>query len=296
EGGDWFRWFSSAVDDAGEPIEREIMRVDDLKQPNCSIAGSFVSGFPSLALTFPAGEPGLLAGDVVALDPQHPGAVHRASDTELPVGVVTDAPGLLLGEDMSGVRPELLEQADAAARREQPDLAQALRQEWSTAQRARTDRVFVAVAGRVLLRVDPASAAVKSGDRLSVGRQPGKALRGAQGGAGLGIALGEWSGGDAPLAVLLAVSSAEAGAGIGRAPQASSHDAVWGSGSVPAGSDSAIVRDEALTAAHLPVVTFYGDPGSRFWIAERGAGYFVLRLAEPAAAGVSFGFEAALQH
>ena len=54
-----------------------------------------------------------------------------------------------------------------------------------------------------------------------------------------------------------------------------------------------VVYDSDLAPASHTVVSFYGDPGSRSWIAERGAGYIVVELAEPALADVEFGYQAA---
>jgi hypothetical protein len=291
--GQWFRWFSSAVDEQLQPVAREVMRLDDLKQPNLHLAGGFVTGLDTLALSFPASEPGLLPGDVVALDPQQPGAVRRAAagDAAAPVGIVTDQPGLLLGEAFRGVRPELLDRADEAARLEQHELAAALREEWLAAQRERTDRVFVAVAGRARVRVDAASAALDAGDLLSAGHQAGRAMRRAAGAASLGVALEAWAGGEDTVAVMLQAGP-PAAAASGKPDSAAA--SVWGSGIVPAGALSVVVQHAALTARHLPVVTFYADPGSRFWISERGPGQFVLQLAQPVGADTSFAYEAAL--
>jgi hypothetical protein len=61
-----------------------------------------------------------------------------------------------------------------------------------------------------------------------------------------------------------------------------------GSASMAAGERRLIVRDARLVAGSQPVITFYGDPGSRSWIAESGPGYFVVELVEPAPADVSF--------
>ncbi len=298
--GEWFRWFSSSVDAQSRVGLREIMRLDDLKQPNLNLSGGVISGLGSLALSFQAAEAGLLPGDVVALDPNQPGAVRRArnGDGLAPVGIVTDAPGLLLGEALEGVQPELLALADAAAQAEDHDLARSLRRQWTEAQLKRTDRVFVAVAGRVKLHVDSSSAAWQLGDVVGVGYQPGSALRHTGHGARLGLALQPWTGGQEAVEVLLQISPvAEATSAATPADplKFAGTQSVRGTGTIPAGADRVVVRDAALTAMHLPVVTFYGDPGSRFWISERGPGLFEVRLAQPVASEVSFGFEAAAQ-
>jgi hypothetical protein len=59
---------------------------------------------------------------------------------------------------------------------------------------------------------------------------------------------------------------------------------------LPTGALQAIIQHPLATPDSLPIVTFYDDPGSRAWVMERGQGYFVIALAEPAPAEVQFGF------
>jgi hypothetical protein len=215
--------------------------------------------------------------------------VRLARPGDAPAGVVVEAPGLLLGHDMDGVRAELLELASSAAQQGFYETAQALRVQWTELQAARDDIVLVAVAGRVTVSLEPSGAALRVGEVLGLATSPGRASRHLGGGPALGLALSDWNGGAGSVEMLLQIQQATA---AGQAPASAAEDVVHGLRTFHAGASTVVVQDGALTAGHLPIVTFYGDPGSRFWIAERGAGYFVLQLATPPAAAVEFGFEA----
>lgn len=237
-------------------------------------------------------------GSVVAVDPARPAHVVPAwrGLHEGVLGIVSTAPGALLGNgEVEGLHGDVLRAAYAMAAEKRFDLAETLEADWQRLEAARTDRVAVALSGRVPLRVDGSGGPIAPGDRLGLGAAPGLAARWAGSGPVVAIALEAWDG-QAP--ALLAFVHLDwspdarwqpltAGAQPGAAPAAGELPAApSGTSFFPAGFRELVVHGAGLTAQSQPVVTFFGDAGSRSWISERGPGWFVVALERPAAAGV----------
>jgi len=279
---DWFRWFGSTLsdDEVAEPLE--IMRLNDDERPDLHIRGSFQTREEAIAVMMSSFGPELLPGEVVALDPLNANAVVRASLQGLPpIGVVVEEAGLTLGKDMDGVAPELIAAANAAGWA--GDFAQQieLMQQWHAAQ-AQSNEVAVAFAGVAKVALSAGSPQPELGDQIGLSGQAG--LAACQTGAGpiIGVALTEGDGSGSVLALIRPLATVTPAAAS--APTA-------GTGLVPEGALQVQVQDSRLLPDQHPLITFYGDPGSRSWIEARGAGWFTLRLAEPSSAAVSFGWQ-----
>lgn len=63
-----------------------------------------------------------------------------------------------------------------------------------------------------------------------------------------------------------------------------------GEGQIVTGSATATVQSSTIGRDSRVMVTFRGDPGSRWWLSEVGDGYFVVRTAEPAPNDVAFDY------
>jgi hypothetical protein len=96
-----------------------------------------------------------VAGEVVSVDPEHPTFIKRAdrSTTATVLGIVSTAPGLILGNEIQGVRRP------------------------------------VALAGRVPLKVNAEGGDIRIGDHLALSSVPGVAMRATQSGVTVAIAL-----------------------------------------------------------------------------------------------------------
>jgi len=281
--GAWFSWW-----DNGQNLlfpSLEIMRLDH--NADLLVAGAVTPNGLDLAESYPTLDGSLRAGTVVAVDSLHAEHVRRAdlgSGTQV-LGIVSTRPGVKLsdGTALAGRRPELLEASRQALRVGELAAGQALRQEWIDTEAASEgrDQVWVALAGRVPVIIDRGSAPIRAGDALGLGQQAGTAARHAGVGPVLGIALQGWTGQDS----IVAFVQLETGA--------ASRPGVSGQGLLKAGVERVRVEHPALRSDSLPQITFLGDPGSRSWIEERGEGYFVLRLAEPAVQATAFGYHTA---
>lgn len=282
---DWFRWFGSHLPPGSFGAPLEAMRLNDDVTPDLYVKGSFKTGLPALAVMFSSSDDSLEPGDVVAIDPATPGAVVRASAQAglEPVGVVVEDAGVVLGEDMDGQQPQLMQLANQAALLGDTALEQHWLAQWAAAQE-QADTVRVAIAGVVPVKISASSPLPQVGDLLVASPQAGQAQRQVVPSASFGVALAGWDGSDT-LPVLLRASVPFPGA-----PAAAA--ASGGSGLVPAGAVQVQIKAPGLRAGANPVITFYGDPGSRSWIAARGEGWFTLQLAEPAPTDVSFGWQA----
>ncbi len=270
---------------------------------NLTVDGTVTSGGADLAEWYPTGaHADLPPGTVVAVDPAHPAHVLPAARGlhEGVLGIVSTLPGALLGNgEVEGLHGEALRAAYALAAEKRFDLAEALEADWDRLEAARTDRVAVALSGRVPLRVDGSGGPIAPGDRLGLGAAPGVAARYDGSGPVVGVALEAWDGQspallafvhldwspDARWQPLTAGAQADAAAQTDQPQGPQSGTALF-----PAGYRELVVNAPGLTPASQPVVTFYGDAGSRTWIAERGEGYFVVALAEAASADVELGW------
>ena len=114
----------------------------------------------------------------------------------------------------------------------------------------------------------------QTGDRLGLGAGTGRAARHQGVGPVVGIALEDWDGLADSIVAFVDIA----------------HDAgpATGQGAFLAGLMTAVVEVPGVTAGSLPMVTFLGDPGSRYWISERGEGYFAVSLALPAPTELTF--------
>ncbi len=237
----------------------------------------------------------LVPGTVVAVDTERSAHVVAAERyrAEAVIGIVTTDPGLVLGGSIKGSRPELLEASQAAFERGDESLAQQLRREWTATENSRIDQAAIALSGRVPVRIDPSSAPIASGEAIGLGYAPGLAARWDGSGPTIALALEDWDGrSDSVLAYVHLDLSPDASAATTSAPTQPVAPATRGGTAVlRAGSQSVIVRDDAASADALPMVTFYGNPGSWHWIAERGDGYFVVELQEPATSDVTLGYQ-----
>jgi hypothetical protein len=276
--GAWFQWF-----DNGENLAlfgSDIMRLDH--SGDLLVAGTVVPNGLDLAESYPTVDPSLGPGMVVAVDPdrsQHVLRAGLAGGTQV-LGIVSTQPGVALSDEqaMHGRHPELLMASRQAVLDGNPSLGRSLRQQWIESESIRTDRVYVALAGRVPVLIDPQTAAIRAGDALGLGSLAGTAARHPGYGPVLGVALEDWTG----LATLVAFVQLEIGQGA-PAP-------VTGEGVIPTGISSLVVQAEGLTPESLLGISFHGDPGSRHWISHRGHGYFVLELAAAAVRSTPFGF------
>ncbi len=282
---DWFRWFGSDEAEGVAGTLAEYMRLNDDIQPDLSIRGSFLSPQGSLAVKLPSADPSLEPGDVVALDPDSPGSVVRASAHGglQAMGVVVQDAGVVLGEDMDGVAPWLIQAANQAGWEGNVALKEQLMEQWAAAQDA-SNLVTVAIAGIVTVKLSAAAPAPALGDGLMVAHQDGLAQRQVGVAPAFAMAMADGAG-NASVAALLRPGPSASGEAALAAPS--------GTGLVPQASLQVTVSSPGLRADSNPLVTFYGDPGSRSWISARGDGWFTLRLAEPAPADVNFGWQAA---
>jgi hypothetical protein len=311
-GDPWFTWYRG-------PLGNGNLTARLTQAGNFFIDGAYASGGADLAEYYPTSDAQLAAqaGALVAIDPAHPAHVQlaRRGSAEALLGVISSRPGITLGAgEVEGRMPELLAAAQAAERSGQPDVAAVLRGQWSTVEAARTDRVLVALAGRVPVQVDLSGGAIAPGDRLGMGAAPGVAARFTGSGPVVAIALEAWDGvgsgarsatsaaGEGMVLAFVKLEGAPmAGASSGAAsatwagePAAHAAGAAaiigTGSGTVARGATLVHVPAPGMAPDALPHVTLYGDPGARWWIAARGEGFFTLSLAQPAAADTPFGF------
>jgi len=280
---DWTRWYGSWESSPGVGSPQEIMRLDDDYTPDLHIRGTFISAGTAVAVPMTSSDPTLGPGDVVSLDPSGPGKVQRtAPHGPAPFGVVVEEAGLVLGAPMDGVSPELLAQATVAGWSGNYALQAALGAQWQAAQDA-AGIVHVAVAGVALVNVADSGPAPMLGDGVGPATQPGHVQR-QPSGPTFGVALANSTAGGQVLALIRPQQDAGQAAATKAPPS--------GKGVVSKGATRIFVKHAALGAEQDPIVTFYGDPGSRSWVESKGAGWFVLRLAEPAPAEVSFGWQA----
>jgi hypothetical protein len=282
---DWFRWFGSVEVEGLAGALKEYMRLNDDQTPDLYIRGGYFSPQGSLAVLLPSADPSLEPGDVVALDPDSPGSVVRANaHGGLPAfGVVVEEAGVVLGEDMDGVAPWLIEAANQAGWAGNAGLQEQLMEQWVAAQDD-SNRVMVAIAGIVPVKLAAGAPAPALGDGLMVAHLEGLAQRQVGVTPAFAMAMADGAGATSVPALL----QPAAGAGSEAAVTAPS-----GTGLVPQASLQVTVTAPGLRADSNPLVTFYGDPGSRSWVSARGDGWFTLRLAEPAPADVHFGWQAA---
>ena len=282
----WFRWYRGPA--SGGNVTARLTQTG-----NHFVDGAYFGGGADLAEYYPTGDDSLSAqhGALVAIDPARAAHVQlaRRGVAELLLGVVSTRPGVVLGNgEVEGAQPELLAAEELARADGNLALATALRSEWTAAQERRTDRVLVALAGRVPLRVEPSGGAIAPGDRLGLGLLPGAAARWNGAGPVVAIALEAWGSASADGETVLAFVSLERGA-----PATSSAlqpADVAGSGMILRGALQCVVEAPGATTQSQPMLTFYGDPGSRWWIAARGEGSFTIALAQPAAQDVGFGY------
>lgn len=282
---DWFRWFGS--DEAEGTVGKltEYMRLNDDVTPDLYIRGSYMSPQSSLAVMMPSGDPSLGPGDVVALDPDAPGSVVRASaHGGLPaIGVVVQDAGLTLGDDMDGVASWLIQAANEAGWNGDTELQQQLMEQWAAAQE-QSNVVAVAVAGIVTVNLAAGAPAPALGDGLMVAHQVGLAQRQVGAAPAFALAMADGAGaGSVPALLQPGQASASKAASSG----------LSGTGLLSQASQQVTVTSPGLRADSNPLVTFYGDPGSRSWVSARGVGWFTLSLAEPAPADVRFGWQVA---
>lgn len=283
--GAWFQWF----DNGNTGLTDDVMRLD--QDNDLLVAGSVVGNGLDLAEFYPTADSRLEPGMIVAVDPQRAEHVVAARQGSAGVlGIVSTAPGLKLADDsvMNGLQPQLLAASREAFVRGDTASAAALREEWIALESARKDHVYVALVGRVPVKVDGSGGMIAAGDAIGLGSLPGSAAKHNGAGPVLGIALEAWDGYSDTIVVFVKLET-----GAARAPIQGKTLVASGSAMIRAGETSVVVYDSDLAPASHTVVSFYGDPGSRSWIAERGAGYIVVALAEPALADVEFGYQAA---
>ncbi len=288
---DWFRWFGSTVGDGG-PEPWEIMRLNDDVTPDLTIQGGYGSPFLSITMMLTSSDPTLTPGDVVALDPAKANAVVRAQKNGLlPIGVVVEGGGgLTLGVDMDGVAPDLLAQANAAGWTGDFALQTQLMEQWHDAQ-SHTDKVAVAFAGVAAVKVSSTGPAPELGDELCISSQAGKVQCHTGKEPVVGIALEDSNGSGSVLALVRPVGSKKSSDDDDDDDEEATQSS--GTGMLAMGATQVVVPAGGLQPDQHPLITFYGDAGSRSWIAAKGEGWFTLRLAEPAPADVHFGWQAA---
>jgi hypothetical protein len=283
---EWFRWFGTKLGQGGVGEPFEIMRLNDDVTPDLGVLGSFQSPETSVALQMQSSDPTLGPGDVVSLDPQQPGYVVRTAPHGQPFGVIVEGGGLVLGAALGGVSPELLQAATQAGWSGDFATQALLLAQWMAAQEA-ADFVRVAVGGVAMVKLADSGPAPALGEGVGPAPQAGKGMRQLSGPT-VGVALANGAPGGQVLA-LIRPQAAPGGSELAAS-------APGGSGALAQGATSVLVQAAGFGAADNPVVTFYGDPGSRSWVEQKGEGWFVLRLAEPAPAAVSFGWTALRSH
>lgn len=262
-------WFVVAEGD------NQVLRLDGAG--NLLIDGVYYAGGADLAEYYPSSEGALTPGTVVSLDPNYPGNVHRwTSSSEILLGVISTNPGMILGGGaIEGVHPDLLNASYDAMLGGEMETARALRTAWTDEQNARTDRVAVALAGRVPVLLDGGPALVRAGDRLGLGSIPGTAARHTGSGPVIGVALADATGmpGERVMAFVRPFPSdgAQADAPLN------------GSATLLPGHSSVVIFDPALTPQTRPVLTFYAPvPGKSWWISAREHGAMTISFEAPA--------------
>jgi hypothetical protein len=93
-----------------------------------------------LAENYPVSDPTLRAGEIVALDRDEVATIKRASGSDTPIGIISTAPGLLLGQDIKNSKP-------------------------------------VALKGRVPLKVNNEGGDIKVGDTITLSSVPGVGMK-----------------------------------------------------------------------------------------------------------------------
>ena len=281
---EWFSWYRNG----GLNPSMRLKETGDLY-----VDGAVWPWGLDVAEQYPTAVGQLEPGTVVALDlsrPQHVVPAERGL-AEVVIGIVSTEPGLVLSDEgLGGLQPDLLAASEAAFLHGEQDLGVAFRQQWTAVQESRTDRAPVALAGRVPVRVDLSGGMIQAGDRLGLGASAGVAAKWLGVGPVVGVATEAWSGqGKTLVAVCHVEYEPDTTENL---PVAG--EPVRGAGSVPGGVTSWVVWQDGVRFDSQPLVTLYGDAGSRHWISERGDGYFVLTFAEPTMGPVDFGFEARL--
>jgi len=296
----WFQWYRG-------PVNAGVVTARLTQTGNHFVDGAYFGGGADLAEYYPTSDVTLAAqhGALVAIDPAHAAHVQlaRRGVAEALLGVISTRPGMVLGNgDMNGNQPELLRAAELASLDGNDGLAAVLRSEWDAVQQRRTDRVLVALAGRVPLRVEPSGGVIAPGDRLGMGIVPGTAARWNGAGPVVAVALDAWSGAPSDGDTVLAFVSLERGGPVSSAATATAtRDApsnasaatlapLTGSGTIPRGATQLVVPVAGMPAQGQPLVTLYGDPGGRWWIGAREAGRFTIVLAQPAPSDLDFGY------
>ncbi len=271
---------------------------------NLRIDGTLTTGGADAAEYFPTADATLasMPGALVAVDPDR--AEHvvlaRRGVAEGVLGIVTSKPGLVLGAgEIEGLHRELVVAAEAARERGDFAAAQVAWDAFDLAESLRADRVAVALAGRVPVLVDGSGGTIAPGERLGLGSEPGRAARYSGTGPVVGIALEAWHGAKPAVIAFVhldwspdALYQPFTRETSGRAPAVlpSEGAAVAGSVVFAAGATELVVRHEAIRADAQPSVTFFGNPGSHWWVSQRGNGWFVLTLQLPAPADVEVGY------
>jgi len=169
--------FSIVRDGAERSVTSEVFRVDE--RGNVFAMGSFRPNAMDLAEYFAVSEP-VEPGDVVAVDPEHEGSLHRARDAGDGgvVGIVSTDPGVLLG---AGVQRVLA--ADA-------ELARQLQEARAAGDTIEENRLWqallagfaagnapVALSGTAHCKVDAGYGAIRPGDLLVASPTAGHAMR-----------------------------------------------------------------------------------------------------------------------
>lgn len=227
----------------------------------------------------------LTPGTVLAVDPDLPEGV-RAADVlrdDALVGVVTTRPGVVLGQDLEGERADLLEASERALAVGDVESATWLRRAWIDANNDVRRRVAVALAGRVPVRIDPASPLLRPGDRVGLGSLPGTAALHDGHGPVLGLALGAWDGRSESIIVFLQPAPAQR-TSLATSPETSPA----GRGRLDAGARRVLVTHPGLSPESSPRLTFFGNPGGPWWVDARGPGWFEVALDAPAPEAVEF--------
>lgn len=158
----------------------EVLRVDE--KGNLFLRGAVQPGSMDLAELFPLSEPAS-AGDLLVVDRDQPGRYRLARDAQDPavVGIVSAAPGVLLGAGIDRIAAADRELAAALARARESGDAEEEAVIWSALRERFLDtHAPVALSGTVPCKVDAGFGAIEPGDLLTTSPTPGHAMRAAE--------------------------------------------------------------------------------------------------------------------
>jgi len=173
-------------------VGQQQMRIGDTLNAPALFDGEVTANGLDYAEAFWISDPTLQPGEVVVFDPERPAFIARAAEaySNRLAGVISTQPGFVTGSSFAAE-----EAADPALAEEmrrvfaERDYASGTRIALVLEQKKREQQRPVALAGRLPVMVDASHGPIAAGDHLTSSPTPGHAMRMAQAGPSIGIAL-----------------------------------------------------------------------------------------------------------